>query len=97
MEREIFFMLGLHLWTEQQLYWLICIICQFELGIMLIVMWKKNFFIEFMDIILLGLAIQMLAYVLFRVEHVTFFFSIFYINLFLVMIYLICRQYKKTW
>lgn len=97
MEKEIFMALGLHLWTEYQLYWLICGICYVELGIMLLIMWKKEFFIEKIDIVYLIVVIQMLAFVLFRVEHVTFFFSIFYINLFLLLIYLICRQYTKKW
>lgn len=97
MEKEIFMALGLHLWTEYQLYWLICGVSYIELLIMLFIMWKKNFFIEIIDIVYLVIVIQMLAYVLFRVEHVTFFFSIFYINLFLLLIFLICRQYKKTW
>jgi hypothetical protein len=95
MERELFFALGLHLLTEQQLYWLICGVCYVELIIMLIIMWKKKYFIEKIDIVYLIIAIQMLAYVLFKVEHVTFFFSIFYITLFLLLIFLICRQYTK--
>ena len=37
----------------------------------------------------------MIAYALFKVEHITFFFSIFYINVFLLLIFLICRQYIK--
>jgi len=97
MEKEIFMWLGLHLWTEQQLYWLICGISHIELIIMLIIMWKKKYFIEKIDIVYLVLAIQMIAFALFRVEHVTFFFSIFYINLFLLLIFFICRQYIKTW
>jgi len=95
MEKELFMALGLHLWTEQQLYWLICGICQFELIIMLIIMWRKKFFIEKIDIVYLIAAIQMIAYALFKVEHITFFFSIFYINVFLLLIFLICRQYIK--
>ena len=97
MEKEIFMALGLHLWTEQQLYWLICGISQIELFIMLIIMWRKKYFIEKVDVVYLILAIQMIAFALFKVEHVTFFFSIFYINLFLLLIFLICRQYIKTW
>jgi hypothetical protein len=46
MEKEIFMALGLHLWTEQQLYWLICGISHIELIIMLIIMWKKNFLLK---------------------------------------------------
>jgi len=91
MEKEIFMWLGLHLWTEQQLYWLICGISHIELIIMLIIMWKKKYFIEKIDIVYLVLAIQMIAFALFRVEHVTFFFSIFYINIFLLLIFFIFR------
>lgn len=97
MEKEIFMALGLHLLTEQQLYWLICGISQFELIIMLIIMWKKKYFIEKFDIVYLMISIQMIAYALFRIEHITFFFSLFYINIFLVIIYLICKQYTKQW
>ena len=87
--------LGLHLLTEHQLYWLICGIGYIELFIMLLVMWKKNFFLEKIDIIYLIVVIQMIVYASFWVEHVTFFSSIFYVNVFLIIIYLICRQYKK--
>jgi hypothetical protein len=97
MEKELFMALGLHLWTEHQLYWLICGISHIELFIMLIIMWKKKYFIEKIDIVYLVISIQMIAYVLFKVEHVTFFFSILYMNLFLLLIFLICRQYIKTW
>jgi len=97
MEKEIFMALGLHLLTEHQLYWLICGISYVELGIMLFIMWKKKFFLEKSDVVYLVIVIQMIAYALFKVEHVTFFFTIFYINIFLLLIYLICRQYMKTW
>lgn len=63
---------------------------------MLLIMWKKNFFLEKMDVVYLVVVIQMIAYTLFRVEHITFFFTLFYINIFLIIIFLICRQYKKT-
>lgn len=89
--------LNLHLLTEIQLYWLICGISYIELGIMLLIMWKKKFFLEKMDVVYLVVVIQMIAYALFRVEHITFFFTIFYINIFLIIIFLICRQYIKTW
>ena len=95
MEKKIIYALGLYLLTEQQFYWLICGICQFELIIMLIIMWRKEYFIEKSDIFYLMVSIQMVAYVLFRIEHVTFFFSIFYINIYLIVIYLICKQYAK--
>lgn len=49
-----------------------------------------------MDVVYLVVVIQMIAYTLFRVEHITFFFTLFYINIFLIIIFLICRQYKKT-
>jgi hypothetical protein len=91
------FALGLHLWTEQQLYWLICGISQIELIILLIIMWKKKYFIEKFDVVYLVIAIQIIAHVLFRVEHITFFFSLFYVNVFLLLIFLICKQYIKTW
>jgi hypothetical protein len=94
MEKQLFIALGLHLWTERQLYWLICSVCQFDLLIMLLVMWRKNFFVEKSDISYFVVSIQMLAFVLFRVEHVTFFFSILYINLFLFAMYQICKYYS---
>ena len=95
MEKNLFFTLGLHLLTERQLYWLICSFCQIEFLIMLLVMLRKNFFIEKYDIIYIVMSIQMLAYVLFRVEHITFFFSILYVNLFLCFAYQICKYYSK--
>lgn len=97
MEKEIFMLLGLYLWTEHQLYWLLCSISYVELFIMLLVMWKKKYFLEKIDVVYLIIVIQMIAYALFRIEHVTFFFSLFYINIFLLLIFLICRQYTKTW
>jgi len=95
MEKELFMALGLHLWTERQLYWLICSVCQFNFLIMLLVMWRKNFFLEKYDIMYFIVSIQMLAYVFFRIEHITFFFSILYINLFLLAMYQICKYYSK--
>lgn len=95
MEKELMIALGLHLWTERQLYWLICSICQFEFLIMLLIMWRKKFFIEKLDILYFVLAIQMVAFALFRVEHITFFFSIIYINMFLYGMYRICKYYSK--
>lgn len=92
---NLYTLLGLHLLTPQQLYFLLCLISYIELIIMLRIMWKKKFFIEKIDIVYLIVAIQLIAYALFKVEHVTFFFSLFYINLFLLLIYLICSQYKK--
>jgi hypothetical protein len=62
---------------------------------MLIIMWKKNFFIEKMDIIYLIIVIQLIAFALYKVEHVTFLSSLLYINLFLLLIYAVCSQYKK--
>ena len=97
MEKKLFMALGLYLLTEQQLYWLICGISQFELIIILIIMWKKEYFIEKYDVIYLMISIQMIAYSLFMIEHVTFFFSLFYINVFLIIIYLICKKYTKQW
>lgn len=97
MEKQIFMALGLHLLTEHQLYWLLFIIGLIELFIMLIIMWKKNFFLEWLDVIYLIIVIKFIVYSLFWVEHLTFFSTIFYINVFLIIIYLICRQYKIEW
>ena len=93
MEKQLFMSLGLHLLTEQQLYILLCSITYVEMIIMLLIMWMKKYFIEKMDIIYLGVAIQFIAYALFKVEHVTFFFSLIYLNLFLLLIFLVVRQY----
>ena len=94
---DIYILLGLHLLTPQQLYFLLCTISYIELVIMLIIMWKKKYFIEKMDIIYLIVAIQFIAFALYKVEHVTFFFSLLYINFFLLLIFVICSQYKKEW
>lgn len=95
MEKQLFIALGLHLWTERQLYWLICCVCHIELIIMLKIMWRKKIFVEKSDIIYFISCIQMLAVVLFKWEHITFFFSIFYISLFLMMMYFICKYYTE--
>lgn len=97
MEKQIFMALGLHLLTEHQLYWLLCTIGLTELFIMLIIMWIKNFFLEWSDVIYLSIVINFIVYACFWVEHLTFFSTIFYINAFLMIIYLICRLYKIEW
>jgi hypothetical protein len=93
----IYTLLGLDFWTPQQFYFVLCTISYIELVIMLIVMWKKKYFIEKIDIVYLIVAIQFIAYALYKVEHVTFLFSLLYINFFLLLIYVICSQYKKGW
>lgn len=97
MEKQLFMALGLHLHTEIQLYMFLCIIGFFELIIMLIILWLKGYFIEIWDAVILTPCLFWIVYHLFLVEHVTFFSALFYINLWLLIIYLICRLYKKTW
>ena len=62
---------------------------------MLLIMRRKKFFVEKSDIAYSITCIQLLAFVFFRVEHITFFFSILYINSFLFAMYHICKYYSK--
>jgi hypothetical protein len=57
-------------------------------------MHRRNYFIEIYDIIYMFIALVIIVYFLFFVEHVTFFTCIFYENLYLLIIYSIFRKYK---
>ena len=99
MDKQLIWALGLHLWTEQQLYLLLCTISYIEMTTLLVVLWKKDYFVEKLDWVYLFFSIQIIASTLFIIENVGFFCSLFYINLFLFMIFLIIRKYKykKPW
>jgi hypothetical protein len=60
------------LFTPNNWFCLILIISYIELFIMIIVMWKKKFFIEAIDIIYLVIAILFIIYVMYKVEHIAF-------------------------
>lgn len=92
---DLYISLGLYLLTPKQIYFILCTISYIELFIMLIIMWRKKYFIEKMDVIYLVVVIQLIAFSSYRVEHVTFFSSLLFINFFLLIIYVICSQYKK--
>lgn len=92
---ELFYALGLHLWTMQQWFLLLCSISYIELGLMFFYLWKKDYFIEKGDGIFLMMAIPFILYVLYIVEHVKILFSLLYINCFLLAIFIICLQYKN--
>jgi len=95
MQKELLFALGLELWTERQLYWLICCISQFEFLIMWKFMARNDYFLEKADIIIMVLSIQCFAYVLFRVDHITIIYSLLYINLFLFIAFLIFKHFTN--
>lgn len=79
--------LGLHLYTELQLFYIIVLIGLFEIVIFLFILKKKGYFVEFFDFFILGIGIYWLTYVLFLWEHLTFFSCIFYNNFYFFMIY----------
>jgi uncharacterized membrane protein YhfC len=87
MEKRIFMLLGLHLYTEAKLFNIIVLISLIELLIMLIVLKKRNYFVEWHDFIGLGASLCWLSYMLFLSEHLTFFSCLFYNNLYLFMMY----------
>jgi len=87
MEKRFFMWLGLHLYTEVQLFHIIVFIGFIEILIMLVVLRKRGYFVEFWDFFILGTGIYWLTHVFFLKEHLTFFSCIFYNNLFLFMVY----------
>lgn len=95
MDVDLYALFGLNLLSPQKLYYLLSIISYFELFVMLIIMWRKKFFLEKMDVVFLIIAIQFILYAAFKVEHIDFFFCLLYINFFLFLIYQICKKYKK--
>ncbi len=92
---ELFYALGLHLWTMQQWFLLLCSISYIESGLMLFYLWKKDYFIEIWDGLFFIIFIPCIVHVLYILEHVKVLFSLLYINLFLFVIFIICLQYKN--
>jgi len=97
MEKQIFMALGLHLLPEPQLFWLIFLIGVIELFILYFIMWIKNFFLEWFDLVYLSTVIYCIDCWLFWDEHLTFFSTLFYINVYLLIVFVICRMFKIEW
>jgi hypothetical protein len=87
MEKKLFMDLGLHLYTEIQLFHIIALLGILKMILMLFLLKKKNYFVEIYDYFILGGSIYWLTYVLFMQEHLTFFSCIFYNIIYLFMMY----------
>jgi hypothetical protein len=87
MEKKLFFLLNLHLLTERQLFYLLCIITIINMLIIMSYLYYKRYFVELSDMFLLAFCIIFIAYILFLVDHVTFFATLIYLHLFLVIFF----------
>ena len=87
MEKKIFMLLGLHLYTEMQLYHIIAWTGIVEVTLMLVILRSRKYFIEKIDFIIQYGMIYYTSYLWFLSEHLTFFSCIFYNTVYLFMIY----------
>ena len=87
MEKKIFMLLGLHLYTEMQLYHIIAWTGIVEVTLMLVILRQRKYFVEKIDFIMQYGMIYYTSYIWFLSEHLTFFSCIFYNTLYLFMIY----------
>ena len=87
MEKKIFMLLGLHLYTELQLYHIIAWTGIVEVTLMLVILRSRKHYIEWYDFTFQYFAMYYMSYVWFFTEHLTFFSCIFYNTLYLFMIY----------
>jgi len=94
MEKRLFFLLNLHLLNEKQLFGLLCIITLINMLIGLGYLWYKWYFVELYDVFVLGIGIVQFAYCLFLVEHITFFASLFYLHMLLLIFLRIVKMYS---
>lgn len=79
--------LGLHLNTEYKLFFIIFLISIIELVIMLFILYKRDYFVEWYDFIILAGSLYWLTSNMFLEEHLTFFSCIAYNNIYLFMMY----------
>ena len=94
MEKKLFFLLNLHLFTEKQLFYILCFVTIINMLIGAAVFKYKKYFIELYDLIILIFCIIEHAYVLFLIEHITFFACFFYLQGLLVLVGLFFRKYN---
>jgi len=94
MERKLFFLLNLHLLTERQLFYLLCIITVINMLIGFSYFWYKKYFVELSDVVILFFCIVEHAYVLFLIEHITFFACLIYLHVLLLILGLVFKQYS---
>lgn len=87
MEKKFFMWLGLHLYTEMQLFHIIILFGCLEVIIMLVVLHKRGYFVEIWDFFILSTGMYWLSGIFFLTEHLTFFSCIFYNTFYLFMIY----------
>lgn len=95
MEKKIFLALNLHYLTQTQLFLLLCLIGVAEGVVLLLYMhYKKNYYVGLPEFFWIFLCIPIIIYMLFFIEHLTFFSCVFYTQLLLVILYYMTKQYK---
>lgn len=95
MEKKIFIALNLHYLTESQLFLLLCVIGILEGVVLLFYMhYRKDYYVGLPEIFWVFLCLPFIIYMLFIIEHLTFFSCVFYTQLLLVILYYMTKQYK---
>ena len=95
MEKQLFMWCNLYLLPEKQLCLLLCLIGLLE-GFLLIayMYYIKKYSIGLPDFCWVIFCMPLFTYMLFMVDHLTFFSCLFYIQVFILIFYFIVKKYS---